>query len=218
MVECSYQFFGGRYAEVDDVLINIFGAFSGYTIYTCINEWKNHRKKAVISIVSLCMAFLICFTGIYAVGDHEKKLPDGLSAVEDSIAELNVYSGMEKRSMDVYSDVYNVFTSQISNCGGHLLEIQNASESEIWNEADCFIEIIYDSPQTIEFENAENFFIENADKILYNDNKNILYWGNSSYQKYLDYAEMDEELQAHKEEILKGYEQLPTLIKRYFEQ
>ncbi|MDD6023958.1 MAG: hypothetical protein PUC06_06960, partial [Oscillospiraceae bacterium] len=67
------------------------------------------------------MAFLICFTGIYAVGDHEKKLPDGLSAVEDSIAELNVYSGMEKRSMDVYSDVYNVFTSQIFNCGGHLL-------------------------------------------------------------------------------------------------
>ena len=99
-----------------------------------------------------------------------------------------------------------------------MLEIQNASESEIWNEADCFIEIIYDSPQTIEFENAENFFIENADKILYNANKNILYWGNSSYQKYLDYAEMDEELQAHKEEILKGYEQLPTLIKRYFEQ
>lgn len=212
------QLFGGRFAEIDDFLINTFGAFSGYIIYTCIDVRKNNRKKAVVSIVSLCLVLIICFVGIYAVGDNEKQLPDGLSAVEDRIAELNVYSGMEKRSLDVYSDVYNAFTSQISNCGGHLLETRNASESEIWNEADCFIEIIYDSPQTIEFENAENFSIKNADKILYNANQNILYWGNSGYQSCLDYAKMGEELQAHKEEILKGYEQLPILIKSYFKQ
>lgn len=212
------QLFGGRYAEIDDVLINTFGAFSGYMIYTCINEWKNHRKKAVISIVSLCMALIICFIVVYVIGDNEKQLPDGLSAVENSIAEFNVYSGMEKRSMDVYSDVYNVFTSQISNCSGHLLEVRYVSGSEVWNETDCFIEIIYDSPQTIDFENAENFSIENADRIMYNADKNILYWGNSGYQSCLDYAKMSEELQAHKEEILKGYEQLPTLIKSYFKQ
>lgn len=212
------QLFGGRYAEIDDVFINTLGAFSGYMIYTCTNEWKNHRKKAVVSMVSLCMAIFICFTGIYAVGDHEKPLPDGLSAVENSIAEFNVYSGMEKRSMDVNSDVYNVFTSQISNCGGHLLEVRNVSESEIWNETDCFIEIVYDSPQNIEFENAENFSIENADRILYNADQNILYWGNSGYQSCLDFAKMNEELQTHKEEILKGYEELPMLIKSYFEQ
>lgn len=168
------QLFGGRYAEIDDFLTNIFGAFSGYMIYTCINEWKNHRKKMVISIVSLCMALLICFIGIYAVGDNEKQLPDGLSAVENSIAEFNVYSGMEKRSMDVYSDVYNVFTSQISNCRGHLLEVRNVSGSEVWNETDCFIEIIYDSPQTIDFENAENFSIENADRIMHNTDKILI--------------------------------------------
>ena len=87
----------------------------------------------------------------------------------------------------------------------------------IWNN-DCFIEIIYSSPQNINFENADYFSIENADRILYNANQNILYWGNSGYQSCMDYTEMSEELQAHKEEILKQYEQLPGLIISYFEQ
>lgn len=184
------QLFGGRYAEIDDFLFNTFGAFSGYIIYTCVDERKKNRKKAVVSIVSLCAALIICFTGIYALGDNEKQLPDGLSAVENNIAEINVYSGGEKRTLD-NTYVYNVFAIQISNCGGHLLEIQNASESDVWNETDCFIEIIYDSPQTIAFENAENFYIENADRVLYNADKNILYWGNSSYQNCLDYKKLD---------------------------
>jgi len=85
-----------------------------------------------------------------------------------------------------------------------------------WNKADCFIEIIYDSPQTIAFENAQNFSIENADRILYNADKNILYWGNSGYQSCLDYTKLDEDLHAHKEEILDGYKQLPTLIDSCF--
>lgn len=209
------QLFGGRYAEIDDFLINTFGAFSGYIIYTCVDERKKNRKKAVVSIVSLCTALIICFTGIYAVGDNEEQLPDGLSAAENNIAEINVYSGGEKRTLD-NTYVYNVFAIQISNCGGHLLEIQNASENDVWNEADCFIEIIYDSPQTIAFENAENFYIENADRVLYNADKNILYWGNSGYQSCLDYTKLDEDLQAHKEEILDGYKQLPTLIDSCF--
>ncbi len=212
------QMFGGRYAEIDDFLINTFGAFSGYIVYTCVDERKKNRKKAVVSIVSLCVALMICFTGIYAVGDNEKRLPDGLSAVENNIAEINVYSDGEKRRLDIYTDVYNFFTDQISNCGGHLLEIQNASESDVWNEVDHFIEIIYDSPQTIVFENAEDFSIKSADRILYNADQNILYWGNSSYQSCLDYTKLDEELQAYKEEILDGYKRLPTLINSCFKQ
>ncbi len=211
------QMFGGRYAEIDDFLINTFGAFSGYIIYTCVDERKKNRKKAVVSVVSLCVALIICFAGIYAVGDNEKRLPDGLSAVENNIAEINVYSDGEKRRLD-NTYVYNVFAIQISNCGGHLLEIQNVSESDVWNEADCFIEIIYDSPQAIVFENAENFSIENADRILYNADQNILYWGNSGYQSCLDYTKLNEDLQAYKEEILDGYKQLPTLINSYFKQ
>lgn len=209
------QLLGGRYAEMDDFLINTFGAFSGYILYSCAEEGKKNRKKAVVSIVSLCAVLLICFTGIYLVGDNEKQLPDGLSAAENNIAQINVYSGGEKRTLD-NTYVYHSFAIQISNCGGHLLEVQSASESDIWNEADRFIEVIYDSPQTIAFENAENFSIENADRILYNANKNMLYWGNSGYQSCLDYTKLDEDLQAHKEEILDGYKQLPALIDSCF--
>lgn len=82
---------GGRYAEMEDFLINTLGGFSGYIIYTGIDERKTNCKKAVISIASLCLILTLCFIGIYAVGDNEKQLPDGLSAVENNIVEIYVY-------------------------------------------------------------------------------------------------------------------------------
>ena len=81
-----------------------------------------------------------------------------------------------------------------------------------------FIEIIYTADQTIKFENAENFSIERADRLLYNADKNVLYWGEAGYQNCLDYTKMNEEMQAHKEEILKGYEELSTSIRDCFNQ
>lgn len=210
------QMFGGRYAEIDDILINTLGAFSGFIIYSCINELKKNRKNAIISFASLCFALIMCFAGIYCIGDNAKQLPDGLEAVESNIAEVNVYFNGEKRIINADSYIYHSFASQISNCGGHLLEKESITENMIWCN-DCFIEIIYSSPQNINFENADNFSIENADRILYNADQNILYWGNSDYQCCMDYTEMGEELQAHKEEILKQYEQLPALIISYFE-
>ena len=211
------QMFGGRYAEIDDFLMNTFGAFSGYIIYACIYGIKKERKKAFVSIASLCFALIVCFIGIYAVGNHEKQLPDGLYAVESNVAEVNVYSNGEKRRIEMNSDVYTQFVNQISNCGGHLLETQNTTESEIWNEKDCFVEIIYDSPQTINFENTDDFSIINADRVLYNADQNILYWGNSSYQNSLDYTQMNDELQEHRDEILAEYEELRALIVNCFQ-
>ena len=70
----------------------------------------------------------------------------------------------------------------------------------------------------IKFENAENFSIERADRLLYNADKNVLYWGEAGYQNCLDYTKMNEEMQAHKEEILKGYEELSTSIRDCFNQ
>lgn len=211
------QLFGGRYAEIDDILINTLGAFSGYIIYSCIHERKKNYKKAIMSFIFLCFAITISFVGIYCVGNNEKELPDGLAAVENNITGINVYHNREKRMIEVYSDVYSCFEAQISNCGGHLLKTESISEDMIWNN-DCFIEIIYDSPQRISFANSDIFCIENADRILYNADQNILYWGNTSYQSCLDYKKMDEELQVHKEEILETYEELPALIISCFEQ
>ena len=206
------QMFGGRYAEIDDFLINTFGTFSGYIIYVCVHELRKNHKKAVLSFVSLCFTLIICFVGIYFVGNNDEQLPDGLDAVESNIAEINVYSGEERREIEIASDIYNCFTSQISNCGGHVLEPRSIAESEIWNDSNCFIEIIYNFPQTIAFENSLDFSISNADRILYNADRNILYWGNTSYQNSVDYTELTNELQEHRNEILEGYERLRILI------
>jgi len=205
------QLFGGRYAEIDDLLMNTLGAFSGFIIYSCVYIRKKNCKKAIMSFVFLCLTLIICFVEIYCIGDNEKQLLDGLDAVENHIAEVYVYFNGEKRRIEVDSEVYHCFAIQISNCGGHLLETESISENMIWNN-DCFIEIIYTSPQHISFENADNFSIENADRLLYNANQNILYWGNSSYKSCLDYTKMGEELQAHKEEILEQYKRLPAFI------
>ena len=52
--------------------------------------------------------------------------------------------------------------------------------------------------------------IQNSKKKIQNSKKKI--------QNCLDYTKMDDELQAHKAEILKEYERLPTLIESYFKQ
>lgn len=169
------QMFGGRYAETDDLLINTLGAFSGFVIYSCICMLKKDNRKAMKSFALLCLALTICFAGIYYVGDNEEDLPDGLSAVEGNIAEIHVFKNGENRTIDAESEAYHYFSSQISNCGGHLLEPENISENMIWNN-DCFIEIIYTSPQNIHFVNADDFSIENADRLLYNADQNLLYW------------------------------------------
>lgn len=146
-------------------------------------------------VMSGCLHF--AFLGFTQSATMRSSCPDGLAAAENNIAEIHVYSGGEKRSIDVDSYIYRTFASQINNCGGHLLKIQKATESEIWNDEDCFIEIIYASAQTITFENADNFSMENADRLLYNADRNILYWGDSGYQNCVDFTKMNEELLAH---------------------
>ena len=71
------QLFGGRYAEIDDFLINTFGTLAGYLFYTCLRNFRENRKKAVCSFIALAVSLGICFSGIYFVGDHSEQLPEG---------------------------------------------------------------------------------------------------------------------------------------------
>lgn len=210
------QLLGGRYAEIDDVLLNTLGTFSGCFIFIAISNFRKNRKKAVQYLTVLCGSLMVCFAVIYFMGDNSSGMPDGLSAVKDDIAEVNVYYGGEKRSADPESFVYNCFETQISNCGGHLLESRPVSESNIINDEDCYIEIIYRAPHTLQFENAKYFSIQDADRILYNADTNMLYWGNSGYGNYLDYTGLEEELISYREQILEGYGQLKMSIMEYF--
>lgn len=210
------QLFGGRYAELEDLLVNTLGGFSGCVVYTCITEAKGTPKKAVRSLIFLCLALAVCFLGIYAVGDHHKETPDGLSAVEENIADVTIYWNGEKRNIGTDSYIYRSFSSQIYNCGGHMLEIQEIAEDKIQMDTGCFLEVRYTAPQTIRFENAENFSIENADRLLYDADQNILYWGDAGYRHCLDYTRLDEPLAPYREDILKSYEELAASIRDSF--
>ena len=211
------QMFGGRYAEIDDFLINTFGTLAGYLFYTCLRNFRENRKKAVCSFIALAVSLGICFSGIYFVGDHSEQLPEGFSAAQDHISELRIYYKGENQTVSINSDIYNYFTTQMSNCGGHLLEVRSSLDGEVMNDTDCFIEIRFDNPQTISFYNVEDFSISNADRVLYNSTTNILYWGCSDYQYYADYMKLDVELEEHKADILAQYQGLQEMIIQYFE-
>lgn len=211
------QLFGGRYAEIDDVILNTLGALSGYLIYACIVLFRKNRKKAVFSFVSLAAALAVCFCGIYLVGNREEQLPDGLSSVESSISEIRIYAKDDSQVIPLESDIYNRFAAQLSNCAGHLLEANSISGGEMINDGDCFIEVKFNEPQTISFSNAAGFVISDADRLLYNASRNILYWGSSGYQFCVDYAKLDTGLKEHEADILAQYQALQEMIAQYFE-
>ena len=209
--------FGGRYAEIDDFIINTLGALSGYILYAGILELQKNRKKAVGILLSMTITIVVCFFGVFLISDHSEELPDGFTAVENMVSEIRIYCNGESRVTKLNSEVYHCFCSQMSNCGGHLFEIKDILENEVINDTDCFIEILFTQPQNISFENAESFSISNADRVIYNSNKNILYWGNSNYQYYVNYTILDTELEEHKSEILAGYQNLEEMIRQSFE-
>ncbi len=211
------QLFGGRYAEIDDVLLNTLGALSGYFIYICMVLFRKNRKKAVLYFVSLATTLAVCFYGIYLVRDHEEQRLDGLSSVESSISKIRIYATGDSQVIPLESDIYNRFITQLSNCAGHLLEVNSISGGGMINDNDCFIEVKFNEPQTISFSNAAGFVISNTDRLLYNASRNILYWGRSGYQFCVDYAKLDTDLKEHEADIFAQYQVLQEMIAQSFE-
>lgn len=211
------QLFGGRYAEIDDLILNALGALTGYLVYSFILLFREKRKKAVISFISLTVALTVFFCGVYLVGDHGEQLPDGLSAVECNISEIRIYAKGDSQVIPTESDIYNRFTTQLSNCAGHLLEVKNISDDEVINDRDCFIEVKFDAPQTILFSNADGFVISGADRLLYNADSNTIYWGKSGCRFCVDFAKLNDDLKEHEADILAQYRGLREMIAQYFE-
>lgn len=210
------QLFGGRYAEIDDLIVNTVGTLSGYVFYSIIAGWKENYKRSLISAAAICIALIIGFTGIYYVSDNESAASTGLDAVQDSIAQINVYLSGEKKTVDQDADTYGILSMQLANCSGIIIEPKSVSGLEVLGNKDALIEVVYSEPQTITFENAPDFEITDADRLLYNADRNILYWGNGSYQKCLDYAKFDGDLQEHSKEILEQYKELEISIEEHF--
>lgn len=211
------QMFGGRYAEIDDLLMNTIGTLVGFLFYTFVLQIRENKKRALGSIAGLLIILTICFIGIYYLGDNKAEELDGFHAVANDISEVKLYYKGECKESQVDSEVYRIFATQISNCGGHLLDVCDLTSNEVLNGTDCFIEIIFANPQSIFFENADNFSMSQADRVMYNANENIIYWGNSGYQYYVDYTRFDEQFQEHQAVILEQYQELAERIIQCFE-
>lgn len=211
------QLFGGRYAEVEDLLANALGTLTGYLVCAGIRNFRGNRKKTLFSFGVLTIAAVVGFGGIYLVGDHAEELPDGLSSVKDSISEIRIYYKGDSRVIPIESDIYNYFEAQLSNCGGHRLKIDKNPDSEVINDNDCFIGILFDTPQNISFYNGDHFMIFDAERILYNTSQNMIFWGQTGYRFCADYTEFEPELEEHKAEILAQYQILQEMIIQQFE-
>ena len=180
------QFWGGRFPEIDDLIINTFGALSGYIIYQSVVGVKENIKKSIVYVAILCTAAAIGFTGIYFVSNKEKPQPDGLDAVEEYLSGIRFYHNGQWMDDAVDGDIYMEMLGGIQNCGHLVLEKENTEHKELFSDTDYYIELSYTKPQTIHFEN-EDFTIENAKKLLYNTSTGQLYWGDAGYQNVVNY-------------------------------
>ncbi|MGN0483052.1 MAG: VanZ family protein [Lachnospiraceae bacterium] len=213
------QAFGGRFSEIDDILMNAYGTLAGYICYTVVWEIQKNWKKSVHSFLALLLSFMICFTGIYLVGENDSMQDDtleyGIEPVQAYILETNLYAEGEKKSGDTASELYADFECQLINCGGHRFKPQKISQKELPNQKNCCIEVVFTSPQTLTL--REDFSISDVDHLLYDYDQNALYWGKAGYQNSVDFMDLDSELQKHKDEVAEDYQRIKKEILKEFQ-
>lgn len=206
------QIFAGRNAEIDDLLLNSAGALLGYSLYDAGRYIRVSKKKCVQKLCIFCMTVLVGSGGIWLLCDHDASDEDGIFAVKDEIETIRFIHDGEEIEGDIDSEEFLVFSDQLSNCGGHIFEVKDISDHDVINRTDYFIEVEFKTPQTIFFQNVEEFVIHDAGRMLYNLNSNELFWGSDSYQKSVDYTNMDKSLEDYRGEILSNYDQLKEMI------
>lgn len=211
------QLFGGRFSEIDDLIINTAGTMVGYGLYACVTGWKKNRKKSLIVAAVLCVALALGFTGLSFVCDDAPVSVMGLDTVETQITEVNLYAHGEQKTIDTDTETFFLLNSQLQSCGGHVLEVQPADSENLPNDSDTYVELRFSAPVTVTFSEEENFVLSDVDCLLYNATQNILYYGSGDYQYRIDYAVFDQTLQDHSAEILEQYQAFATTIEAEFQ-
>lgn len=212
------QLLYGRYAELDDLLLNSFGTLAGYGLHYVVHalRTKHKRKNALCRLVVASIATVVGFSAIYLVCDHNSEYVDGLMAVDNNIEVVRFYHDGKWINSDTSNYIYLELSSNLANCGGHILEMQDVLESEVLNDNDYYIEILFAAPQTISFYNSDEFVIEDSDRLIYNTNTNTLYWGNGCYQKMVEYTKLEDSVLEYKNEIMAGYKEFNESLKQEY--
>lgn len=206
------QLFGGRFAEIDDWILNSLGALVGYELYDCCMNLRIHTIRSILRFCSLGIIIFLGFSGISLLCNHEQIGTDGIMAVEDKIEEVRYFHNGEWKEGDTASYEFILFCEQLSNCGGHIIDIQTVENDDFINNNDYYIEIAFIYPQTITFYSENNFTMKDVNKLIYNTNTNTIYWGNNGYQNMMEYTKFDDALKAYESEIIYGYDKLNELL------
>ena len=119
------QIFAGRNAEIDDLLLNSAGALLGYVLYDAGCYIKISKKKFVQKVCILCMVVLAGSGGVWLLCSHDTSEEDGIFAVKDEIEKIRFIHNGEEMAGDIDSEEFNVFSAQLSNCGGHIFKIKD---------------------------------------------------------------------------------------------
>lgn len=151
------------------------------------------------------------FACIYLLCNHERQEVDGLSVATEKIEHVRYLHDGKWLEGDVEDSAFITFCTQINNCGGHMIEIQDICDFE-FVKSEYYIEVEFVEPVTINFYNNDEFVITDADRIPYNTSSNVLYWGEKEYEKGVDYTMLDSSLQEHKSTILENYSRLNQII------
>lgn len=211
------QLFEGRYAEIDDLILNTLGAVIGYNILNCIFMVKQNKKRAIYKSGMLVVSLLVVFGLIWLICDHNVEQIDGIESVNIKIEKIDILHNGDRITLDKDSYEFRLFCTQLSNCADHIIDIEDVNDSDIVDKNDYCVEVSFKQPVTIWFQNNKEFYMTDIDRILYDTNTNYIFWGKNGYQMSLDYTKLGETLQKYREQILQEYKQLNILVKRYCE-
>lgn len=214
------QIFGGRFAEIDDIITNSFGTLAGYIILSSIKKvfCRDSRKKGILQLVFLAGVITISIISLSFVSASDSPILDGFDAISrDSISEVTAYHAGNSCSIDDYT--FHTLCNALSNFSGSVeseVEIINDTTETIINDSDYFEIIKFSSPQDIFFENSDKIEMKNVKSIIFNFNNHMLYWGSEddNYTSSIDYSNIPGDLKEYAKDEFEDYkENLKELLK-----
>lgn len=213
------QLFGGRYAELEDIILNSLGALTGYLFCRALHSCKSNIQKGILSILFLLAAVGALFGLLYFACDQTPSEPENsIDSIVDNVAQCSFLHDGKTIDFSIADGPFNMLISMLQNGGGHIFDTESVNASKVILPENYCIEIILKESQSITVSNDGQLMIEAANRLLFDATENILYWGCDTYEYAVSYTRFDETLQSHTEEILAEYGQLCQIVAERFDE
>lgn len=169
------QLYGGRYAELEDILLNSAGALAGCLFHNCLMDGKTNIRKSILSIALLLSAIVLLFGTLYSICGRTQEEPENsIANIADSIESCHFIHDGEYLDFSAVDYELNTLTSTLANGGGHIWEIEPVT-ADVFCSENYYMEIHLKEPQSITVSNDGKLVIDAADRLLYDTTNNVLY-------------------------------------------